>query len=119
MDYHEAQRGQQQQLDLATELRQTVKQIQNPGTKIHFSALLPKVSPRFNKGLNIVNSIMYSFCHQNDIGFIQHSRFCTLGRLTKDFYAPSEWRKFSALHPSEEGSKYMSDNYKNHLLANQ
>jgi hypothetical protein len=102
---------------IAGDIIQTLQniQLQHPTTKLHFSALLPKVDRAFNQGIDNINYTVHNFCAHNDIGFVKHEDFCTDGRFKKDYFAPREWRERRALHPSEDGAKYISANIIEHL----
>lgn len=102
---------------IAGDLISTLQNIQtnHPSTKLHFSALLPKVDRVFNQGIDIINIIVKDFCDHNDIGFVCHPDFCIDGKFKKDYFAPREWREHRALHPSSDGAKYISANITNYL----
>ena len=103
--------------EIASEVKDTLKQIQlqNLSTRLHFSAILPKVNNMYNKGINFINENIHDFCTKNDIGFIKHSDFSTKGNFKKEFFAPREWRDRRVVHPSSEGATYMSTNIMSHL----
>jgi hypothetical protein len=107
-------------MQVSNELSQALMKIQLelPNTKIHYSAILPKIDLPYNRGINFVNNFLHDMCMDNGIGFVQHSAFCVGGRLNKKLYAPSEWREERPIHPSHEGALLMQTNIKLHLIGN-
>ena len=92
-----------------------------PDTKIHFSAILPKVCTAASHGISIVNNCLRDLCHIIDIGFIEHPTFehpsfKHQGVLNEKMYSPHEWKEWRPVHPSHEGARTLSINYKLHLL---
>ena len=105
--------------EVTSEIAGTLKQLQLelPDTNIHFSAILPKLDPAFNRGINCINFNIFNLCERNSIGFIQHPNFCRYGQLNKALYAPTEWKNARPIHPSHEGAMSLHTDIKLHLAA--
>ena len=110
---------QQQLLTVCHEIRDSLHRAQHemPNTNIHFSAILPKIDESANRGINFVNNYACDVTNDLEIGFVQHSSFCENGYLVRKLYSPSEWEKGRPLHPSHEGARLLTNNFKLHLAT--
>jgi hypothetical protein len=96
----------QSPLQIVNEITDTLKRVQLelPNTKTFFSAVLPKIDSSYNRGINFINQRIHDFCHENNMGFIQHSAFSRQGEFNKNLFAPTEWRLGRPIHPSHDGA---------------
>ena len=101
------------------EIRDSLHRAQHemPDTKIHFSAILPKISDAANRGINFVNTYVCDVTNDLGMGFVQHSSFCENHYLVEKLYSPTEWKDGRPLHPSHEGARLLSTNFKAHLAT--
>ena len=104
-------------LDICKEIEESVRrtQLELPNTSIHLSALLPKIDSTYNRTINFINNYICDMTNDMDFGFVQHSSFAFQGHLSKRMYSPSEWKDQMPIHPSHEGARLMSTNFKLHL----
>ena len=77
-----------------------------PLTKIHYSAIIPRVSDSFINGINAVNENVEHFCSENHISFIQHFQF-----FTKDHGMNFKMFIADKVHPTREGSSVIAKNF--------
>ena len=106
--------------EVVTDLTSTLMQLQLdlPETKIHFSAILPKFDPYYNRGIRYINQRILALCKIHGMGFIHHRGFLHRnGDLNEKFFSPTEWWQWEPLHPSHDGVRALESDIKRHLDA--
>ena len=106
--------------EVVRDLSATLKQLQLdiPETKIHFSAILPKLDPYYNRGIRYINQRILALCKIHGMGFINHRGFLHRnGDLNEKFFSPTEWWQWEPLHPSHDGVRALEKDVKRHLDA--
>jgi hypothetical protein len=109
---------QQTPVEVASDLSNTLKQLQIalPETKIHFSSILPKLDPYYNRGINFINNRIRALLKDHDMGYITHAGFChKAGDLNENYFSPTEWKQWKPLHPSHDGVRCLERDIKRHL----
>ena len=106
--------------EVASELITGAKTIKNtyPETKVIISAVLPKINPSYNRGINAINKKLYQKQKKYDYQFVQHLQFSQNGRFNLKMFSWHEVRKGRPIHLSREGLTCLSRNIKNCINQN-
>ena len=110
-------KSKQSPLDIANEIEESLKQLKRdlPNSKIHFSAILPKIDMSFTRSIEFINWKTWQLCKKLGLGFIEHPTFVQRGDLNQRLFSPSEWKDWRPIHPSHEGVRMLQTNIKLHL----
>lgn len=102
----------QDPMSVAHELLEVIDRVQvmMPQTKIYMSAILPKVSISFNRGIDTINRHLCNVSKMNGFEFVEHGAFCSRGIVNTRLFA------FDRIHPSVLGSKQLTNDFINAIL---
>ena len=83
-----------------------------PDSKLFVSAILPKISPAFNDGINHINFRLFEASQVMGFDFIQHNAFCQNSIFAENLYSRHELEKGRPTHLSFKGVAVFATNLK-------
>ena len=99
---------------VASELISLAASVKNtsPDTRVLISAILPKINPSLNPGINFINKKLYAKQKKYGYEFVSHHQFSQYGKFNLKLFSWHEVREGRPIHLSRTGLRCLSSNIK-------